>query len=140
MKKQCRLSFYHILIYQLNAPLIYDYSFFYIRFEVISYDYNKLYNSLEHLVIDLLVVKERILFGVNCSIGTNRIVEQAYWYVGKRLLMVKVVYIIVFLSIIIVRLHTITYHLVWFHIKVPINNNFKIYFAIKFTIFCNLTF
>jgi hypothetical protein len=36
------------------------YNFFHIRFEVMSYHYNKLCSHLGHLVIDLLVTKERI--------------------------------------------------------------------------------
>jgi hypothetical protein len=35
MKKQCHPSYYHIIIYQSNETLIYDYNFFHIGFEII---------------------------------------------------------------------------------------------------------
>jgi hypothetical protein len=34
--------------------------FFHIGFEIISYDYNKLCNRLEQLIIDFLVAKDKI--------------------------------------------------------------------------------
>ncbi len=34
--------------------------FFHIRFEIISYDYNKLCNHLQQLIIDFLVAKDKI--------------------------------------------------------------------------------
>ncbi len=54
-------SYYHVIIYYSNAPLIYDYNFFHIGFEVISYDYNQLCSCLGHLVIDLLLQRTRFL-------------------------------------------------------------------------------
>jgi hypothetical protein len=51
------LPCHHLLV---KCTIIYDYNFFHIGFEVISYDYNQLCNRLGHLVIDFLVVKDRI--------------------------------------------------------------------------------
>jgi hypothetical protein len=39
---------------------MYDYNFFHIGFEVISYDNNQLCSHLEHLIINFLVAKDII--------------------------------------------------------------------------------
>jgi hypothetical protein len=49
-----------MIVYQSTTPLIYNYNFFHIGFEIISYDYNQLCSHLRHLVIDFLVVKDKI--------------------------------------------------------------------------------
>ncbi len=59
-KKLCHLSYYHMIIYQSNAPLLYDYNFFHIRFEVISYDYSQLCSCLGLLAIDFFIAKDKI--------------------------------------------------------------------------------
>ncbi len=66
MKKNFIFLLLCIIIDWSNATLIYDYNFFHIRFEIISYIYSQLCNCLKHLVIDFLVAMDRIPFKDAC--------------------------------------------------------------------------
>jgi hypothetical protein len=51
------LWYHHLLV---KWPIVYDYNFFQIKIEVISYNYSQLYTHLTHIVIGFLVVKDII--------------------------------------------------------------------------------
>ncbi len=89
MKKQC-----HCPITTSNAPLIYEYNFFHIAFEIISYDYSQLCNHLKHLVIDFLIAKDIIPF-----VYLNEIKEQTQFtldpsrLLGQELCFKKIIFL-----------------------------------------------